>query len=98
MTEFLTIFNLEEKTMNTITNISIEKSIAPNTNERPMSRTVTQSESETNVSKKDTFEYSEHSQGDSIVYSKPIAAANSTSSSGGIYDSANYYSTSIPLT
>lgn len=83
--------------MNTITNISVEKGIALNTNERTTPTTVTQSESDTKASRKDTFEYSERSQSENVVYSKPSAATNSTSASGGIYDSANYYSTSIPL-
>lgn len=83
--------------MNTITNIGVEKGIPLYTNEKTKSSAVAQSEFDTKVSKRDTFEYSDHSQSDNIVYSKPSAATNSTSASGGIYDSANYHSTSISL-
>ncbi len=83
--------------MNTITNTNVEKGIATNTNKKTMSKAVKQGGSDIKVSKKDTFEYSEHSQSNNIVYSKPNVTTNSASASGGIYDSANYYSTSISL-
>lgn len=83
--------------MNTITNIGVVKGIPLYTNEKTQSSAVAQSEFDTNVPKRDTFEYSDHSQSDNIVYSKSIVTTNSTSASGGIYDFANYHSTSIPL-
>ena len=83
--------------MNTITNINVEKGINLNTIERTSAKTVTQEEPNTKTSRKDTFEFSDRSQSDSGVYSNPGVAPASTSASGGIYDSANYYSTSIPL-
>ncbi len=83
--------------MNIISNTNVEKGITLNTNERIASKTVTREESNTNAPRKDTFEFSEHSQSDIGVYSNPGVATTSTSVSNDIYDSANYYSTSISL-
>lgn len=83
--------------MNTINNIKVEKGITFNTNERTVSKAVTQEEPNTKVSRRDTFEFLDRSQSDNVVYSKFSNVTSVGSASDDIYDSSNYYSTSIPL-
>lgn len=83
--------------MNTITNISSEKVITPNTFEKPAAKVVVQADTSAGISRMDTFKYSDRSQSDCVVYSKPSVTAAAASTNDGIYNYANYHSTSISL-